>query len=77
MAGQEITLDDIDKVVQVLNSEFLTQGPMVPKFEDLDKKYCGVNHAVAVNSATSALHIAYKALGLSVETSFGLLQIHL
>ena len=63
---QEITLDDIDKVVQVLNSEFLTQGPMVPKFEDSIKKYCGVNHAVAVNSATSALHIAYKALGLSV-----------
>lgn len=61
---QDITQDDIDAVIAVLKSDFLTQGPMVPRFERAIADYCGVEHAVAVNSATSALHIACLALGL-------------
>jgi len=61
---QEITQTDIDAVVSVLKSDFLTQGPMVPAFEQSVASYCGANHAFAVNSATSALHIACLALGL-------------
>jgi len=61
---QEITRADIEAVVAVLRSDFLTQGPMVPRFEQAVAAYCGAAHAVAVNSATSALHIACLALGL-------------
>ena len=61
---QEITEADIAEVEKVLRSDFLTQGPTVPKFEQSIADYCGVSHAVAVNSATSALHIACLALGL-------------
>lgn len=61
---QEITQTDIDAVVAVLQSDFLTQGPLVPRFEQTVCEYMGVNNALAVNSATSALHIACLALGL-------------
>lgn len=61
---QEITQADIDSVVDVLQSDFLTQGPKVPQFEDAIQTYCGVTHALAVNSATSALHVACLALGV-------------
>ncbi len=61
---QDITSADIDAVVAVLQSDFLTQGPIVPKFEETVAGYCNVKHALAVNSATSALHIACLALGL-------------
>lgn len=61
---QDISEDDIAAVVEVLRSDFLTQGPCVPAFERRVAEYCGVEHAVAVNSATSALHIACLALGL-------------
>jgi UDP-4-amino-4,6-dideoxy-N-acetyl-beta-L-altrosamine transaminase len=61
---QDITQADIDAVVEVLRSDFLTQGPMVPRFERAVAEHCGVPHALAVNSATSALHIACLALGL-------------
>lgn len=61
---QDINQADIDAVVEVLRSDFLTQGPAVPVFERAVAKYCGADHAVAVNSATSALHIACLALGL-------------
>jgi UDP-4-amino-4,6-dideoxy-N-acetyl-beta-L-altrosamine transaminase len=61
---QDIVQSDIDSVVAVLRSEFLAQGPMVPRFEQAVATYCDVRHAVAVNSATSALHIACLALGL-------------
>jgi UDP-4-amino-4,6-dideoxy-N-acetyl-beta-L-altrosamine transaminase len=63
---QDINQADIDAVVEVLRSDFLTQGPVVPAFEKAVAKYCNAQHAVAVNSATSALHIACLALG--VET---------
>jgi UDP-4-amino-4,6-dideoxy-N-acetyl-beta-L-altrosamine transaminase len=62
---QEIIQSDIDEVVEVLRSDFLTQGPKVPLFEQTVSAYCGGRYAVAVNSATSALHIACLALGLS------------
>jgi UDP-4-amino-4,6-dideoxy-N-acetyl-beta-L-altrosamine transaminase len=61
---QDISEEDIDAVVSVLRSDYLTQGPCVPQFENLVAEYCSAEHAVAVNSATSALHIACLALGL-------------
>lgn len=61
---QEITQADIDAVVAVLQSAYLTQGPAVPHFEHIVSSRVGAKHAVAVNSATSALHIACLALGL-------------
>lgn len=61
---QSINSSDIDAVVEVLKSDYLTQGPMVPRFEQMVASHCGVEYAVAVNSATSALHIACLALGL-------------
>jgi len=60
----EITQADIDAVVAVLRSDFLTQGPIVPAFEKAVSDYCGAKCAVAVNSATSALHLACLALGV-------------
>lgn len=61
---QEITQADIDAVVSVLQSDHLTQGPVVPHFEQAVATHVGAKHALAVNSATSALHIACLALGL-------------
>ena len=61
---QNVSEEDINAVVKVLRSDFLTQGPTVPAFEDAVSKYCGAEHAVAVNSATSALHIACLAIGV-------------
>lgn len=62
---QEITQADIDAVVAVLQSLNLTQGPNIPQFEQSVLEHTGAKHAVAVNSATSALHIACMALDLS------------
>ncbi len=61
---QDISESDIQAVVDVLRSDFLTQGPVVPAFEKAVSDYCGAQHSVAVNSATSALHIACLALGV-------------
>jgi UDP-4-amino-4,6-dideoxy-N-acetyl-beta-L-altrosamine transaminase len=64
---QDITEDNIEAVVKVLRSDFLTQGPQVPLFEKTVSDYCHVNYGVAVNSATSALHVACLALGLGKD----------
>ena len=61
---QDINQSDIDAVINVLKSDFLTQGPQVPLFEKIVSNYCGVEYGVSVNSATSALHIACLALDL-------------
>jgi UDP-4-amino-4,6-dideoxy-N-acetyl-beta-L-altrosamine transaminase len=61
---QDITAEDLEAVAGALRSDWLTQGPAVPSFEAALSGYCGTGHAVAVNSATSALHIACLAVGL-------------
>lgn len=61
---QDITQADVDAVVDVLKSDFLTQGPAVPGFEKCVADHVGAAHALALNSATSALHVACLALGL-------------
>ena len=61
---QDVSETDIQAVVDVLRSDFLTQGPVVPAFEQSIAEYCGAGYAVAVNSATSALHLACLALGV-------------
>lgn len=61
---QDISQDDIDAVCEILQSDFLTQGPKVPEFEDAISLKVGAKHAIAVNSATSALHVSCLALGL-------------
>lgn len=61
---QEISEEDVSAVVEALRSDFLTQGPKVPLFEKIVVDYCGTKYGVAVNSATSALHIACLALEL-------------
>ena len=61
---QNITEEDIMTVANVMKSDFLTQGPITPKFEHELKSYCKVDHAVAVVNATAALHLACMALGV-------------
>ena len=61
---QSISEEDIEAVVEVLKSDFLTQGPAVPAFEEAVGSLCGAHYGVATNSATSALHIACLALGV-------------
>ena len=61
---QSINEDDINAVITILKSDWLTQGPAIERFERLVADYCGTKYAVAVNSATSALHIACLAAGL-------------
>lgn len=64
---QSIDEEDIKAVVEVLTSDWLTHGPKVPEFESAIATYCGAQYAVAVNSATSALHIACLALGVGQD----------
>lgn len=64
---QHIDQDDIDAVVEVLKSDYLTQGPKVPEFESKLCQLTNAEFACAVNSATSALHIACLALGVGSE----------
>lgn len=61
---QDINQQDIDAVIAVLQSDFLTQGPQVPLFEQALIAYTGAGYAVVCNSATSALHLACLALDL-------------
>lgn len=63
-ARQDINQADIEAVMAVLQSDFLTQGPAIPAFEKVVADYVGSSHVIAVNSATSALHIACLALGV-------------
>ncbi|WGS63895.1 UDP-4-amino-4,6-dideoxy-N-acetyl-beta-L-altrosamine transaminase [Marinitoga aeolica] len=64
---QWIDEKDIKEVVKILENDWITQGPMVEKFEQKVAEYCGVKYAVAVNSGTAALHAAYFAAGLKSE----------
>ena len=64
-ARQSITKQDIDAVTEVLQSDYLTQGPVVPAFENAVANLVGAKHAIAGNSATSMLHIACLALGVT------------
>ena len=61
---QDITKDDIDAIVAIMQSVFLTQGPVVPIFEESVAKYTGAKHAIAVSSATAALHLACLSVDL-------------
>ncbi|MCH2547445.1 MAG: UDP-4-amino-4,6-dideoxy-N-acetyl-beta-L-altrosamine transaminase [Alphaproteobacteria bacterium] len=63
----DITEEDINAVTAVLRSDYLTQGAVVPQFENAVATVCGAQHAVACNSATSALHSACAALGVGVD----------
>src|SRR5271165_1985644 len=63
-ARPDLDADDIQAVLEVLQTEWLTQGPMQARFEDALAKYCGVQYAVAVSCGTAALHLTYLALGL-------------
>lgn len=62
---QDINKEDIESVVNVLKSDWLTQGPAIDKFEKMVAEYCGAKYAVAVSSATAALHISCLAAGLN------------
>ncbi|MGD1809777.1 UDP-4-amino-4,6-dideoxy-N-acetyl-beta-L-altrosamine transaminase [Dapis sp. BLCC M126] len=62
---QDISQADIDAVVEVLRSDWITQGPIIERFEKTVSDYCGAKYAVAVSSATAGLHIACLAAGLS------------
>lgn len=63
---QSISDEDINAVVEVLKSDFLTQGPIVEKFEKAIASYCNVKYAVSVSNATAALHLSCLALGLGI-----------
>src|SRR4051794_29733466 len=65
---QEITDEDIDAVVNVLRSDFLTQGPAIEKFEKEFAAYIGSKYAVAVANGTAALHLSALALGVDQQT---------
>jgi dTDP-4-amino-4,6-dideoxygalactose transaminase len=64
-ARPDIDSSDIEAVTAVLQTDWLTQGPLQEKFEKAVAEYCGVKYAVAVASATAGLHLVYKGLGLS------------
>lgn len=64
---QDISQSDIDAVIKILHSDYLTQGPVVPAFEKAIASYCNAQYSIAVNSATSALHIACLSLGVGKD----------
>ena len=64
---QDINADDIQSVIEVLQSDWLTQGSATVRFEQAVAEYCGAKYAIAVSSATAALHIACLALGLGEQ----------
>lgn len=64
---QHIDADDIEAVVDVLRSDWLTQGPAIERFEEEVARYCGAAHAVAVSNGTAALHLACLALDVGPD----------
>ena len=74
---QDISLEDLAAVKSVLESDFITQGECVPNFEEKLCNITGAEYACVVNSATSALHLACKAIGLGPVILLGQSQIHL
>lgn len=67
---QWIADDDIEEVINVLKSDFITQGPKIAQFEEKLAEYCGAEYAVVFNSGTAALHGAYFSLGLKEDDEF-------
>ena len=67
---QDISNEDIEAVKDVLNSDFITQGPKVSQFEESFSKYVGSKYAVSVSSGTAALHLSCLALGLKKNQYF-------
>ncbi|HEY4652390.1 MAG TPA: aminotransferase class I/II-fold pyridoxal phosphate-dependent enzyme, partial [Pontibacter sp.] len=65
---QHITQDDLDAVIETLQSDFLTQGPKVAQFEQAFASYVGAKYAVAVSNGTAALHLCAMALGVNAES---------
>src|SRR5574343_149600 len=61
---QNITQEDLDAVIEVLKSDWLTQGPNIKQFEDAFAEYVGAKYAVAVSNGTAALHLCTMALGV-------------
>ena len=74
---QSIIKEDISMIEKVMESDFLTQGPKVPEFEEQLKNYFNVEYAVACSSGTSALHIAYAGIGINQKSLGIVLQSHL
>jgi UDP-4-amino-4,6-dideoxy-N-acetyl-beta-L-altrosamine transaminase len=67
---QDINQQDIDAVIEVLRSDWITQGPAIERFEKAVADYCGAKYAIAVSSATAALHLSCLALNLETGTRF-------
>ena len=67
---QTIDDDDIQAVLEILRSDYLTQGPKVDEFEKKLAEYCGAKYAVVVCNGTAALHTAYVAAGLKQDDEF-------
>lgn len=67
---QDISESDIQAVIDVLKSDYLTQGPKIKEFEDKLAQFSGSKYALVLNSGTSALHAAYFALGLTHGDDF-------
>src|SRR5688572_10419331 len=65
---QQITSEDIEAVIETLQSDFLTQGPKVSEFEQAFAEYIGADYAVAVSNGTAALHLCALALGVTTGT---------
>lgn len=62
---QNITYEDVAAVIETLRSDYLTQGPKIPEFENKFAAYVGARHGVAVNNATAGLHLAAASLGVA------------
>ena len=60
----EITKEDLDCVIEALKGDFITQGPLVPRFEENFSKYLGVPYSTVTSNGTAALHISVSALGI-------------